>query len=110
MTINKIDEKWECNKCNSNKNEISLLKCNQCGSFPTLLNVIKNQIIYSLDQLHSKHDNKEYFVDILKLIKNEEFIKYHSLIKLENLLLYTINLIIYIDKIDLLKTLFDNKV
>ena len=103
-----MDKNWECEQCNYNKNEVSLLKCNKCNSFSRLIDVIKDQLIYSLDK--SKYDNNESFVNILKLFKNKQFIKYHSLIKLENLLLYTINLIIFMNKIDLLKILFDNKV
>ena len=111
LPIQKIHEKWKCDECNSNENEISLLKCNQCGSFTKSLSVIKIQIIYSLMKLaYSYIISNKNFIDILKLFKNEQFIKYHSLIKLENLLLYAINLIINMNKIDALKTLFENKV
>ena len=99
---------------------LDALKCKQCKSFITSLITIKHQIKDIITNLHKNNANDtiNQFLIIFELFKNNEFINYHSLIKLENIVLFTINLIIegayqtdYKQPyIDILKTLLNNQV
>ena len=101
---------WMCEKCKFSENDVSLsnYKCKKCNSFITL-QIIKNKILEYIEN-HKKDTAVKQFIVILKWFSNDEFIKYHSLIKLENLLLQAINIIIFYNSYNMLKLLFDIRV
>ena len=85
---------WTCNECqsvNNVKDTIDTLNCTKCNHFITSLNGIKLTMSHIITNSYETQ-----FLEILNLFNQEEFIKYHSISKLENLLLYSINLVIQI--------------
>ena len=72
----------------------TMFKCIKCGYFITEINIIKNILKDIIPNDNNNIARIEHFLDVLLLLKNEEFVKYHTKNKLENLLLYFINLII----------------
>ena len=100
---------WQCNECkfiNNAKNNDSNIKltCIKCNAFVTSLNFIEDQLINVMKSIkHAKsessitHSAIEQIHEILLLFLNEQFIKYHTISKIENLLLYFTNLIIEFD-------------
>ena len=93
---------WMCNKCQFSNvfsdADDQILKCTKCNFFVTSLDVIRNQFLLTIVNNNNlkdfDKDKVNPLLNVLKLFKIDQFVKYHSTKNLENVLLFAINLVI----------------